>query len=160
MAGYEFQKILLTLYTNKKFQERFFSHQEEVLSCVSLTDRERNTLMRVSQKEVEIFSRELFHKRREFMESTLRKRGEMWAAVSSFYESCPVIMYMGEMGQQVIEINEGGFSILEHMERPLLTMRHLMDGYMRSASAKARDLFLLVRAVARNGIWGRMIKII
>jgi len=153
-----FQGVLLKLYTNKNFQEKFLINRQESLHNLNLSRREQKALLNLPEKELKLFSSELFHKRHDFITAVLERSQPNYVFCSSFYVSSPVIAFTKADAKTTVEISDGAYLILEHMAHRQIGLKSLIEAYL-SSGAGAADFLNLVSALTRNGLMGKDVKL-
>ncbi|MDP3769645.1 MAG: hypothetical protein Q8R40_01735 [bacterium] len=160
MSLIEFQKIILKTYTNEKFQKRFLADRNGILDNLPLTQRERNALIELSEEDLGFFYHELFEKRHQFMTAILQKSKTNPVLVSSFYVSSPVMAFMANGKKQIVTINEGTFLILEHIAKPNISIKNIINACVFSHGVGMRDVLIIIILVVRHRLMGRNVKIL
>src|SRR5262249_8547135 len=107
---YDFQKILLSLYTNEKFLASFVKDREGTIAEFDLTAKEKIALSDLPLEQIAEFQKELVVKRLEICRRAL-DMGNMLSLVA-FWKGTPAIMWGATSASRTAEISEGGARII------------------------------------------------
>lgn len=102
---YDFQKALLSLYTNEVFLSSFKKNPLGALARFDLTDHERETLIHLPLPKVESFHRDLVHKRISVAKQVL-KRGNM-VTLMAFWKNSPALVWGAEHSPRIVAVSDG-----------------------------------------------------
>jgi|SRR3989338_1679386 len=119
MSLVEFQKALLTLYTDEYFRDLFFSHWEKALAGYSLTGREKRALGNLAEERVKTFSKELVHKRIDVARKILKKINPQGEPVILFpvYRRGPILFFLHKDTETETPLSQGMLSLFSEIAK-------------------------------------------
>lgn len=155
---FNFQNLLLRIYTDENLRKEFFSHLENVLKRFHLNVREKNALRKLPEKNIELFSRELTNKRINMAKGRLNANADR-VVLSSFYKSGPAVFFMCNGSLKIIEADKAILEILRRIGRRM-SLRGLYGAILRSEMVSFGSLIAVLKIISKNSLWGREVEIL
>lgn len=117
MSLVEFQRALLSLYTNELFLNSFISNREKALASFILTNREKEALDKLALKRIETFSKELRYKRIRVARKIFKKIGSEKTPVFLFptHYRGPALFFLHKNADTEVSISKGMLALFSEV---------------------------------------------
>ena len=153
---YDFQKILLLLYTNDAFAAKMKNNPDEAFAGFDLTEREKDTVLKIPTQKLDEFRGSLQSKRRSVLRSILSKGN--FVTLVAFWHDSPAIAWGAETAPRVLPISEGVARMLKElsMKGEILTLPNIFKARMTATEkVSLRDVVSFVRIAINKRLIGK-----
>ncbi len=160
MALREYQRVLLRLYTDSDFLQKFIRDTEVTLNGYALSEREMKSLMGIPKEALGTFQKQLMSKSTNVAHSIL-ERADRTVVLLPFHTKGPILLWRQKNGSfNKRPTTPGEYEILHRIYR---TKQHLTLGALlaerNAPRATLRDTLSLVKAMYVNNLTNHAIRV-
>ena len=157
MALFQFQKLLLNMYTNKRLLEEYLENPYDIVQKYQLSKKESGVIEKIPKETLISFNESLLSKRTGVAHKLIENFPNLIVA-SSFYIQSPALFFIKNSSNNVIELKENEFKILSKLET--ITPKNLFTAYMNTDTASIKSISTLSWLFSKESLWNKEIKIL